>query len=101
MKLINADDVKEMLESYRYHSFNLDDALHVIDEAPEVKAYTKHDMIMEYMKGYKRPIGHWNHSDAKEYYVICSLCKYESIIWNAKFCPGCGAYMRGDDNAEQ
>lgn len=41
MKLINADTVKEILETYRYHSFNLDDALHVIDEAPTVEIPTE------------------------------------------------------------
>lgn len=46
MKLINADDVKEMLESYRYHSFNLDDALHVIDSAPAV------ENANDYIRGY-------------------------------------------------
>lgn len=46
-------------------------------------------------KNYARPIGKWIHSSAKKYHVICSLCKYESVIWNANFCPNCGADMKG------
>ena len=68
MKLINADDVKEMLESYRYHSFNLDDALHVIDSADAV--YTDTDTYLsggwhqdsdyksEYIRGFTDGIKH-------------------------------------------
>lgn len=48
MKLIIADDVKEMLESYRYHSFNLDDALHVIDEAPAVEMPTTIEQAIQF-----------------------------------------------------
>ena len=47
---------------------------------------------------HEKPVGEWIHSTAEKYHVICSLCNYKSIIWNANYCPGCGADMRGKYN---
>lgn len=47
----------------------------------------------------ERPQGHWIHSETSKYYKICSVCNYQCIIWNANFCPNCGAdMMKGDNN---
>lgn len=70
----------------------------------ETKIPQSGQVVPDMLQGWRyeeRPQGRWIHSAAKKYYAICSLCSYESIIWNADFCPGCGARMQKDENKEE
>lgn len=39
------------------------------------------------------PEAYWIKEKASKFTVVCSGCDYESIIWNARYCPHCGARM--------
>ena len=76
-----------------------------IDKAELIKALN-YDRD-QYEKGYQdgksvaKRIGHWLiNSDG--YYPYCSICKYEpqNRVQSSmtKYCPNCGAFMKGEDD---
>lgn len=70
----------------------------------------------EYKEEYKeeRPQGEWIYTDKEDkkkgYGGYCSVCKcdmpigihdWKQIYYESKFCPNCGAYMRGKNNGKE
>lgn len=59
-----------------------------------------------YAKGYRKvERGEWIEDSLVDDTVICSLCgctdnryDYDLDRWGSKFCPECGADMRGEEN---
>lgn len=88
MRLIDADELKEQLEPFRYSICGFEGVLALIDNAPTVDGYTK------------RPQGEWIvsqtydcHSDIINIYT-CPFCgKKEYAAY--PFCH-CGAELKGD-----
>ena len=92
MKLIDADILIKDLTGMKsaYDAISLDGMFKALKEAPTVE---------------ERPRGEWiNHLDLTEDYCgeskQCSLCGYKDyntrrFLWH-KFCPNCGADMRGE-----
>jgi hypothetical protein len=71
----------------------------VIDNAPTVeeKSYEMgyQDGCEDGLQGI-RPQGKWIIS--YDTYNVCSLCDYKTVMDNYKFCPNCGADLRGKNN---
>jgi len=76
----------------------------LIDNAPTVEAYTEEDAKQAIKDSfdsgyemakikYERPQGKWITS--YDTYNVCSLCDYKTVMDNYKFCPNCGADMKG------
>jgi len=67
-----------------------------IDNAPTVeeKSYEMgyQDGCEDGLQGI-RPQGKWITS--YDTYNVCSLCNYKTVMDNYKFCPNCGADMKG------
>lgn len=77
MRLIDADDLKKELNKNRYYvTYKVFD---IIDNAPTIE---------------KRPQGEWL-KNANEIYK-CSLCGAYGNPNYFRFCPNCGAIMKGD-----
>lgn len=53
--------------------------------------YAKHNRVL---KELDKPEAYWIKEKASKFTVVCSGCDYESIIWNARYCPNCGARMK-------
>ena len=87
----------------------LPDLINVIDNAPTVDAYTEDDVKTAIKEGHKvgyemakakfeRPQGEWiEYFDSSSGFTwrTCSRCMFEDGKKYYKFCPNCGAYMRG------
>lgn len=112
MRLIDADELKE--NAYR-DSWGIPViAVEDIDNAPTVEpkeVYMSAKDYNIYLEGYKqgkkdfeRPQGEWiEHHDNSLTYHTCSICNNEPLECNdyeylSKFCPNCGANMRGKEN---
>lgn len=103
MRLIDADGLKEQVVfihkavNTRDRNPNYDTGFH--------SATSQIMGLIEYMPTVERPRGEWiNHLDLTEDYYgeskQCSLCGYKDyntrrFSWH-KFCPNCGADMRGE-----
>lgn len=88
MRLIDADALKETIDREIFRHDTIDHVFQIIDDAPTIEP--------------KR--GEWvalNDNDTGGYWK-CSVCGTPTEAYGAytiyKFCPFCGAYMRGKDN---
>lgn len=52
--------------------------------------YAKHNRVLKALNATE---AYWIKEKASKFTVVCSACSYESIIWNARYCPGCGKRM--------
>lgn len=124
MRLIDADEVLKRwgLKFYAMGgdrlgpngdeiSFYVNGLLNEIQNAPTVDTYIEDDMKeaikvgqevgYEMAKGkYERPQGEWLHNSDRPDNLICSVCNCGWDMWRyeskeLKFCPHCGADMRG------
>ena len=103
-RLINANDLSEVIEEIDWYSINCVEGLtlgasseeyvwykakdiyHAIENAPTVDA-------VEVVHGSWLPCGF-----GKE--IMCSACRCElGDLWEYRYCPNCGAKMDGDGNA--
>lgn len=83
LELIDRKVLKAAISNSPLIDFTDDDIFELIDSIPTSLSIRQGEWI--------RDVEHYN--------VICSVCKYKSIIWNANFCPNCGAdMMKGDNN---
>ena len=123
-RLIDADKLKEKMSKYivktnhdgitltslqKANNEAILDCISFIDNAPTVETFTKDEYEGAYLRGYvdsakanERPKGEWilvhplQPDDNGAY--MCSECKTGDyyITENTKFCPFCGADMRGE-----
>ena len=98
MRLIDADDVKELLIGLDSLPFE-EEVDELIDRLPTVEA---------------KPSREWEECDWVRYdkhgkcihpkeALRCSNCSNafkKELLWKANFCPNCGADMRGEKNEE-
>lgn len=99
MRIIDADTLKEAVSKSPLIDFDDYDIFEVIDNAPtitikewveEMPIYIK-DAMLEAL----RPRGEWI-KDNDTGLIGCSCCHIVWLRGNTKFCPNCGADMRGD-----
>ena len=91
MRLINADALTERFKSSRKIWFNIDEVLDEISDASTVEPERKKG---KWERHYSRP------NVYADLYWHCSECGYKNNENYAdlyhKFCPNCGADMRGE-----
>ena len=115
MRLINADELKKVIDKYCEDYQGFDGVIDIIDNAPTVEqeVYMTGKDYDLYLEGYKqgkidfsKPQGEWEqYTNTDEMLNIwsCSNCKEEFCSeiggnpheWNYNFCPNCGARMGG------
>ena len=111
MRLIDADVLRERFQAIldRGDMFCEYDIVGMVDNAPTVDAYTEDDVKNAIKEGhevgyemakakFERPQGEWiEYFDSSSGFTwrTCSRCMFEDGKKYYKFCPNCGAYMRG------
>lgn len=112
VRLIDANVLKEVIKANHYllsaknnstdYGMFTTGIMQAIDNAPTVKTYCYFCGQTEHGKIEERPQGEWIDSGLE---YKCSKCgvRYDidiTEITDFKFCPNCGADMRGDDNEQ-
>ena len=112
MRLIDADALKEAINDNGCRHSHYFDIFDVIDNAPTIE-YTFKEAFQKTVCEQRlycpeRPHGKWIDNGSSGYYGTrewyCSSCKFrwiacrrESLDPDWRFCPTCGADMRGDE----
>ena len=100
MKLIDADKLKTELDAWariirKPNCYSREDALHIIDTAPEVKA-------VPVVRGEWVLVGTNEHDYETLVEEKCSLCGRYVYRYDTEpqdnYCPNCGAKMESEDN---
>ena len=89
MRLIDADALIEALDSF------------ILDETTDIHGDTVREILERLPTIEERKTGKWVIDDE---YIDCSVCRhdkwsrvpFEALVKRFKFCPNCGADMRGE-----
>lgn len=99
-RLIDADELKKAFYNHECWNVVIE---HIIDNAPTVEIdkliliVAKRSGKRELMLNALRPRGEWIVEPIKGVRCHCSLCNGR-FDYEWKYCPNCGADMRGDNN---
>ena len=91
--LISREALKKSIEEYRNLNcvststiIGVRNVMYLIDNAPTVD-------IKDELAEKARPQGEWISSYRE---CKCSICNFKTVVDTYRYCPNCGAYMRGD-----
>ena len=106
--VVDVEDIQKLLPVMSQPKHEIDheyckDCLHV--EMCKWYGYTGcefRDTYEDIAKKQDRPNGHWieHKNDGECTYYECSECGEELFCDKSNFCPNCGSYNGGDDNAD-
>ena len=111
MRLIDADELKREITKKTYNfaqiQIRVDRVQEIIDNAPTIKTFTLLDIEENFNKGLNiglsyapedRPHGKWIYKCCcGDEFPQCSVCGEINDV-KSRFCPDCGADMRGEDH---